>query len=217
MTGRPYAAGDPALLLWVHGALVDSVLAAGNLVGTALPAADSNRYVAEMVTAAELTGLLGASPAAISGAVRYLEQVGMIGRQREPGSRRDVYLLRNDLWYEISLGQDQVLAHWANAAGDGAEILGPDTPADAVAICLDTHGDIHHVVVIGKQTARVSEARALEPSAPALINASFHSAGVASHRTTTARGWPDVRSGSAPNAETTIAVPAARAAESVYE
>jgi uncharacterized protein (DUF2236 family) len=56
-TGRPYAAGDPALLLWVHGALVDSVLAAGNLVGTALPAADSNRYVAEMVTAAELIGV----------------------------------------------------------------------------------------------------------------------------------------------------------------
>jgi uncharacterized protein (DUF2236 family) len=57
VTGRPYAAGDPALLLWVHGALVDSVLAAGNLVGTALSAADSNRYVAEMVAAAELTGV----------------------------------------------------------------------------------------------------------------------------------------------------------------
>ena len=42
VTGRPYAAGDPALLLWVHGALVDSVPAAGNLVGTALPAADSS-------------------------------------------------------------------------------------------------------------------------------------------------------------------------------
>ena len=41
----------------MHGALVDSVLAAANLVGTALPAADSNRYVAEMVTAAELTGV----------------------------------------------------------------------------------------------------------------------------------------------------------------
>ena len=35
VTGCPYAAGDPALLLWVHGALVDSVLAAGPLVGTA--------------------------------------------------------------------------------------------------------------------------------------------------------------------------------------
>src|SRR3984885_12314153 len=57
VTGRPYAAGDPALLLWVHGALVDSVLAAGRLVGTALSAADSDRYVAEMVTVAELTGV----------------------------------------------------------------------------------------------------------------------------------------------------------------
>ena len=57
VTGRPYAAGDPALLLWVHGALVNSVLAAGSLVGTGLSAADSNRYVAEMVTAAELTGV----------------------------------------------------------------------------------------------------------------------------------------------------------------
>jgi len=57
VTGRSYAAGDPALLLWVHGVLVDSVLAAGSLVGTALSAADSNRYVAEMVTAAELTGV----------------------------------------------------------------------------------------------------------------------------------------------------------------
>jgi uncharacterized protein (DUF2236 family) len=57
VTGRPYAAGDPALLLWVHAALVDSVLAARSLAGTGLPAADGDRYVAEMVTAAELTGV----------------------------------------------------------------------------------------------------------------------------------------------------------------
>jgi uncharacterized protein (DUF2236 family) len=57
VTGRPYAAGDPALLLRVHAALAGSVVAAGNLAGTALPAADSNRYVADMVTAAELIGV----------------------------------------------------------------------------------------------------------------------------------------------------------------
>jgi predicted transcriptional regulator len=93
-------------------------------VFSALLVTDSGR-----LTAAELTELLGASPAAISGAVRYLEHVGMIGREREPGSRRDVYLLRNDLWYEMTLGRDQVLTHWASAARDGAEILGPLTPA----------------------------------------------------------------------------------------
>ena len=57
VTGRPYRAGDPGLLLWVHAALVDSVLAVANLDGTAPSAADLNRYVAEMVTAAELTGV----------------------------------------------------------------------------------------------------------------------------------------------------------------
>jgi predicted transcriptional regulator len=93
-------------------------------VFAALLVTDSGR-----LTAAGLTELLGASPAAISGAVRYLTQVGMIGREREPGSRRDVYLLRNDLWYEMTLGRDQVLTHWASAARDGAEILGPQTPA----------------------------------------------------------------------------------------
>jgi uncharacterized protein (DUF2236 family) len=57
VTGRPYAAGDPDLLLWVHAALVQSSLAAVGAFGTPLPAQDSDRYVAEMVTAAELTGV----------------------------------------------------------------------------------------------------------------------------------------------------------------
>jgi uncharacterized protein (DUF2236 family) len=57
VTGHPYAAGDPALLLWVHASLVDSVLAAGSLVGISLSAADGDRYVAEMVAAAELVGV----------------------------------------------------------------------------------------------------------------------------------------------------------------
>jgi len=57
VTGRLYGAGDPALLLWAHASLVDSVLAAGSLVGISLSAADSDRYVAEMVAAAELVGV----------------------------------------------------------------------------------------------------------------------------------------------------------------
>src|SRR6202040_976747 len=59
VTGRPYAAGDPALLLWVHAALVDSVLEAARLFGTP-PAdadADADAYVAEMAVSAELLGV----------------------------------------------------------------------------------------------------------------------------------------------------------------
>jgi uncharacterized protein (DUF2236 family) len=57
VTGQPYAAGDPALLLWVHVALVDSGLAVSQALGTPLSARDSDRYVAEMVIAAELVGV----------------------------------------------------------------------------------------------------------------------------------------------------------------
>jgi uncharacterized protein (DUF2236 family) len=57
VTGLPYDAGDPALLLWVHAALVDSALAAIDLFGTPLPEADADRYVAEMAVAATLLGV----------------------------------------------------------------------------------------------------------------------------------------------------------------
>src|SRR5215468_4701386 len=36
-TGKPYAASDPALLLWVHNALVDSQLACAQRYGSPLP------------------------------------------------------------------------------------------------------------------------------------------------------------------------------------
>jgi uncharacterized protein (DUF2236 family) len=57
VTGRPYAAGDPALLLWVHAALVDSVLEAARLFGTPPAAADADAYLAEMAVSAELLGV----------------------------------------------------------------------------------------------------------------------------------------------------------------
>src|SRR4051812_25133042 len=47
------------------------------------------------LTAAELADLLKASPAAISGAIRYLEQVDLATRRRERGSRRDYYQVRD--------------------------------------------------------------------------------------------------------------------------
>jgi DNA-binding transcriptional regulator GbsR (MarR family) len=102
-------------------------------VFSALLVTDSGR-----LTAAELADQLGASPAAISGAVRYLGQVGMISREREPGSRRYVFLVLDDLWYEMSVRQDQILTRWISAARDGIEVLGPRTPAGKrVADSLD--------------------------------------------------------------------------------
>jgi uncharacterized protein (DUF2236 family) len=57
VTGRPYSANDPDLLIWVHAALVDSVLAAADRYGTPVSAADKDTYLAEMTAAAELVGV----------------------------------------------------------------------------------------------------------------------------------------------------------------
>jgi uncharacterized protein (DUF2236 family) len=76
VTGRPYAATDPALLLWVHAALVDSNLVARNLFGTPLSAADADSYIREMVVAAELVGVPRAMvPATAAQLARYIAQM----------------------------------------------------------------------------------------------------------------------------------------------
>jgi DNA-binding transcriptional regulator GbsR (MarR family) len=80
-------------------------------------------------TAADLSEELRASPAAISGAVRYLEQVDMIRRSRPLGSRRDVFSLTDDVWYEALTHRGSVVERWRDMMTTGAEQLGPDTPA----------------------------------------------------------------------------------------
>src|SRR5215813_8856979 len=90
----------------------------------AILASDAGR-----LTAAELSAQLQASPAAISGAVRYLAQVGLIVRHRDPGSRRDVYAVGDDAWYEAIVRRERLLELWSRAIGEGVEAVGPDTPA----------------------------------------------------------------------------------------
>ena len=74
-TGRPYAASDPALLLWVHNALVDSQLACTRLYATITPG-DADRYVREQVAAAEIIGVPpGLVPASAAGLAAYFDAV----------------------------------------------------------------------------------------------------------------------------------------------
>jgi predicted transcriptional regulator len=81
------------------------------------------------LTAAELAERLEVSPAAISGAVRYLTQVGMLVRGREPGARRDHFRLHDDVWAEMYTSRLVVLRHWEEALAEGVELLGTDSPA----------------------------------------------------------------------------------------
>jgi predicted transcriptional regulator len=81
------------------------------------------------LTAAELAERLQASPAAISGAVRYLVQVSLISRERDPGTRRDRYRVWDDAWYEAVVRRERLLALWEESAREGVEALGARTPA----------------------------------------------------------------------------------------
>ncbi len=90
----------------------------------ALLTADTSRLTAE-----ELAGLLKVSPAAVSGGVRYLIQVGLVSRETEPGSRRHVYVMPDNVWHEVLRVRDGIMMRWADAMRGGAEVLGAGTPA----------------------------------------------------------------------------------------
>jgi DNA-binding transcriptional regulator GbsR (MarR family) len=94
------------------------------LVFVALLATDSGRLSAE-----ELATRLQVSPAAVSGAVKYLTHVGLVSRERQPGSRRHYYFLQDPTWYELVARREQILDRWIAHTRAGVDALGPATPA----------------------------------------------------------------------------------------
>ncbi|MFC8420810.1 GbsR/MarR family transcriptional regulator [Streptomyces sp. NPDC057236] len=84
---------------------------------------------AGVLTSAELGEQLKVSPAAVSGAVRYLSQVHMVSREREPGSRRERYRVHGDQWYEALTNREVVIKRWEDALREGVASLGAATPA----------------------------------------------------------------------------------------
>jgi uncharacterized protein (DUF2236 family) len=131
VTGRRYAAGDPALLLWVHAALVQSGLAAGRAFGTPLSAGDSDRYVAEMMVAAELVGVpRPLVPAGVAELERYVASVRP-GLSCTPAARESMaYLLDPPgldeevagFWQDVRDAAIAVLPEWAR------QMYGYDAP-----------------------------------------------------------------------------------------
>jgi uncharacterized protein (DUF2236 family) len=122
VTGRPYAASDPALLLWVHVALVESALVARRLLGTPLSAQDSDRYVAEMVVAAELVGVPASLvPASVADLERYVLSVRPELRSTPAARESMAYLLDppglhpdiGEIWQDIRHAAIATLPEWA--------------------------------------------------------------------------------------------------------
>ncbi|MFF9814321.1 GbsR/MarR family transcriptional regulator [Streptomyces sp. NPDC014006] len=110
---------------------------AAQLVEAGMPRMPSRVFAALLasdtgaLTSAELGEQLRISPAAVSGAVRYLSQVHMVSREREPGSRRERYRVHSDQWYEALTNREAIIKRWEDALREGITGLGADTPAGA--------------------------------------------------------------------------------------
>ena len=107
------------------------------LVAAGFPPMPARVFVALLVTesgrlsAAELAERLQVSPAAVSGAVRYLIQIGLVHKERVPGSRRDYYRMPGNMWDNLLRMRDQVMSRWAAMVREGLDLVGRDTEAGA--------------------------------------------------------------------------------------
>jgi uncharacterized protein (DUF2236 family) len=122
VTGGRYEASDPGLLLWVHAILVDSGLATTRLFGTPLSAEDADRYVAEMVVAAELVGVPPSLvPATVDQLQRYVSSVRPELRCTPAARESMAYLLDPpgldeevaEIWQDVRDGVVAALPDWA--------------------------------------------------------------------------------------------------------
>lgn len=108
---------------------------AGDMAEAGMPRMPARVFAALLASedgvlgSAELSARLRISPAAVSGAVRYLSQVGMIAREREPGTRRERYRVRNDQLYQAIANRDRILSRWEATLRTGVDAVGPTTGA----------------------------------------------------------------------------------------
>jgi len=102
----------------------------GLLVESGVPRMPSRVFVALLfadegaMTAAELAEALEVSPAAVSGAVRYLIQTQLVHREHISGTRKDRYRIPEGGWYETFADRGQVLRAFAAVSDGGAAALG---------------------------------------------------------------------------------------------
>jgi len=123
VTGLPYRAGDPALLLWIHAAMVDSIVHVVQRYGRTLDAADADRYVAEMVKFAEMVGVPAEIvPASVVELHDYIESVELL--QATPAAREAIAVVLDppgldddtrELWGELGQVAIGSLPAWARS------------------------------------------------------------------------------------------------------
>ena len=90
-------------------------------------AEDRDRY-----TAAELSDGLQVSPAAISGAVRYLTQTRLVVKERRPSGRGDLYrVVDGDIWGTIMAARRSQMDDYVASLEKAVALLEPGSPGRA--------------------------------------------------------------------------------------
>ncbi|GAB2837204.1 helix-turn-helix domain-containing protein [Actinocorallia aurea] len=118
------------------------------------------------LTASELAQRLQVSPASVSKAVAFLDEQGLVRRERDE-RRRERYVVDDDLWYQSMMASAKANAHLVETARQGAGVLGPTTPAgirmENVARFLDYVGE--SMLRAAEQAREILSTRA-EPTSP---------------------------------------------------
>ncbi len=81
------------------------------------------------MTSAEVVAALRVSPASVSSSVTYLQTIHLIHREREPGSRRDVYVVAQDAWHDVMINNSSVYGVLRSVLAQGIPLVGDDTAA----------------------------------------------------------------------------------------
>jgi DNA-binding transcriptional regulator GbsR (MarR family) len=90
-------------------------------------AEDRDRY-----TAAELAEGLQVSPAAISGAVRYLTQTRLVVKERRPSGRGDLFrVVDGDIWGTIMTARLSQMDDYVASLDKAVALLEPSSPGRA--------------------------------------------------------------------------------------
>lgn len=120
-TGLPYSADDPALLLWVHAGMVESIVTAVERYGRPIERADVDRYVAEMVRFAEIVGVPREDvPATVDSLRAYIGSVDL--RQATPAAKEAIGIVLDppdldgetrELWHDLGQVAVGTLPDWA--------------------------------------------------------------------------------------------------------
>jgi DNA-binding transcriptional ArsR family regulator len=96
------------------------------------------------LTAAEFVQRLQVSPPTISKAIAYLEDQGLVRRERDQ-RRRERYIVDDDIFYQAMIASAQANAQLVETARQGAGLLGTGTPAgnrlENIARFLDFVGE----------------------------------------------------------------------------